>query len=176
MKRLIIRLPVFLIPIVTALFGLVIGVVLFYLVTLTEQRGTWQQLDTPPHVERLVAADQDQVNVETADSTLYTVHCRAEEPGEFCWQETEQLVDVINWPCDGVILPPAPGPVRDQIESCVKYEVIILTQYALLDDGTLWRWEYFVYPLGQVARLAQTVIISTILGAIVGIVILVGRG
>ena len=59
MKRPVARLPVFVIPLVTTLLGLVVGVALVYIATLIERRGTWDQLDPPPgDILRIVAAEQ----------------------------------------------------------------------------------------------------------------------
>jgi hypothetical protein len=157
--------------------GLAIGLTLFYVVIYLEQRGRWEQLDTPPgEIMKLVAADEDQVIVETAVGTLYEVYCQAKEPEEICWEEVEPPVDAFSWPCDDEILLPPPGPVRDEIEFCIQHEYLSLNRYALLEDGTLWRWEVFIYPLGQVGRLFQTIVISAILGAVAGVIILVIRG
>ena len=159
------------------LLGPVIGVTLFFVVISLEQRGRWEQFDTPPgEIVVLVAADEDQVVVETATGTLYEVYCQTEEPEDICWKELEPPVESFDLPCDDETLLPPPGPVRDQIEFCLRHENLSLNRYALLEDGTLWRWKVLIYPLGQVVRLFQATVISIVIGAAIGAVILVIRG
>ena len=177
MRQITNRLPAFLIPIITILLGLAIGMTYIYVLTIIERRGAWEQLSTPPgEMVRLVAADPDYVVVETAEGAIYRVYCYAKDPVERCWKETELPVDALDWPCDDEFLLPPPGPVRDHIENCFEApHYYILTQYALLEDGTLWSWTVGIYPLGQAARFIWSLIISPILGLIVGIIILVNR-
>jgi len=63
---------------------------------------------------------------------------------------------------------------REIIQTCFEYEYTIRCQYALLEDCSLWRWEASIYPWGQVARAFWTVVISVVLGIIVGIILLAG--
>jgi len=123
-----------------------------------------------------VAAGSNHVVVETAGETAYRVYCYTEDPAERCWRAVELPADTFDWPYDDdeFLLPP-PGRVRDHIERCVRTQIINLTQYALLEDGTLWRWNVGIYSLGEAARLIWTLIISPILGLIVGIIIVVNR-
>jgi hypothetical protein len=176
-KQFINRLPAPAILIAMPILSVIVGAGLFIVVLLVEQRGVWRQLDTPPgEVTRLLTADEDVVYVETADGTVYRVMCRAKGPDDICWEETEAPPDDLVLPCTHQELPPPPGPTRDHIETCFEYEYYILAQYALLEDGTLWRWNAGIYPLGQVARLFRTVIGSAVLGVIAGIGILYWRG
>ncbi len=173
MRQFINRLPAPVILIATPILTVIVGAGLIIVVLLVEQRGMWRQLDTPPgEVTRLLTADEDVVYVETADGTVYRVMCRAKGPDDICWEETEAPPGDLVLPCTHQELPPPPGPAKDHIETCIEYEFYILTQYALLEDGTLWRWNVGIYPLGQVARLFRTVVGSAVLGVIAGIGIL----
>jgi len=176
MVRFIACIPTFLIPLLTILLGFVIGVILFYVVTFIERRGSWEQLESPPgDILRIVAAEQYSAIVETGDNLLYEVYCRVENADDVCWEEVEDPIDVPNWSCDDDVFPQPPDQVRDQATFCFQHEYLVFTRYFLLKDGSLWRWEYAVYPLGQVVQLVRIVIVSTIAGAIVGVVLVVSK-
>jgi len=177
MKSLVDRVPTLLIPILTTVLGFVLGAVLFVVVVLIQQAGTWQRYDTPPgDPVRLLAADEYGVVVETADGTTYEVYCRAGDPDEICWEEVDPPVEDHNSDfCQGESFPAVGGRVRDHIETCVLYEYISLTQYVLMENGALWRWGVEINPLGQVASLAWGVIACTIGGTLMGILFVVNR-
>jgi hypothetical protein len=175
MKQFINRLPRWLIPVATTLLGLIIGVALLVGLLLVEQRGRWERFDLPPgEIVSLAAADENQVVVLTADGLFYEVYCRAKAPEDICWEQVEPPEEFSPLPCDDAetLLPP-PGLVRDQVDFCMRHEFLDLNRYALLEDGTLWRWHVFIYPLGQVARLFQAAVLGTLGGAVIGIVIVV---
>ena len=171
------RLPGYLIPVITTLLGLLIGLAVFLISNFIHQRGSWEALDTPPgSLRRLAAATSRHVIVETSDGTFYEVYCRAEYPDERCWERTgPPPAEPGPFACDDYRLPAAPGPVRDLIASCFRHEYIRLTQYALLEDGSLWRWEVTTNPLGQVASLFWSVVLGAVVGAIVGVYVWLAR-
>ncbi len=177
MMLLIDRLPTFLIPVLTSLLGFVLGVALFLIVILIQQSGTWQRYDTPPgELVRLLAADDYHVVVQTADGTAYEVFCRAKHPDDICWEAIEPPDENRDEDfCQDETFPSVEGRVRDHIETCILSESISLTQYVLMDNGALWRWGVFINPLGQVAVFVRGINGSTIIGDLVGIVIVVDQ-
>jgi hypothetical protein len=174
MKDFLKRLPAAVILTMAAVLGVLLGIGGLVLVTAIEQRGRWQQWEIPPgeEVRELVTASEDYVVVATADGTLYEVACGAQAPDAFCWTEIDAAPEELVLPCEGEQLAPPPAGTAEQIATCLRYEFFILTQYALLEDGTLWRWQVEIYPLGQVVRGLWMVLGGLALGIVVGIIIL----
>ena len=174
--RFVARLPAFLILFLTIVLGFVVGVVLFYIVTFVGRRGSWEQLESPPgDILRIVTVEQYFAIVETSDNLLYKVYCRAENTNDVCWKVVEEPIDIPDRSCEDDVFPQPPDRVQDQAAFCVQHEYLIFTEYFLLEDGSLWRWEYAVNPLGQVVQLVRFVIVSTIAGAIVGVALVVSK-
>ena len=171
------RLPGYLIPVILTLVGLVLGLGVFLISEFIHQWGSWEELDTPPSsLLRLAAATDRHVIVETSDGTFYEVYCRATYPDERCWEKTGPPREAsISYACDDYWLPAPPGPVRDRLAFCLRHEYIRLTQYALLEDGSLWRWQVTTNPLGQVAGLFWSVVLGAVVGAIVGVYVWLAR-
>ena len=170
------RIPGFLIPIVTTLLGFLLAFGLVMLVTFFERRGSWKRLDSPPgQVVRLLAADPDFVVVETASGDTYKVYCHTDDPLESCWRKTTWPTETYSFPCEGEDLRAPPRGTVDRLETCFLYEYITLTQYALLQDNTLWRWEVLIVPLGEVARMFWLTLCGTVAGLVAGILLLLNR-
>ena len=114
--------------------------------------------------------------VQTADGATYEVFCRARDPYDICSKEIDPPGESFDEDyCQDETFPSVEGRVRDHIETCIMYEYISLTQYVLMENGTLWRWGVLINPLGQVAIFVRGIIGSTIIGALAGIVIVVDR-
>ena len=146
------------------------------IVTFFERKGRWEQLESPPgDIQRIVSAEEDYVIVETSDNSLYKVYCQPEDADEICWEEIEGPIEVWDWPCESDLFPQPPNGVRDQVKYCIEYEYLVYSQYFLLEDGSLWRWQYAVNPFGQIIQFVRMVSVSTILGGIMGVILIVSK-
>ncbi len=151
------------------------------------QTGTfsrWQSLGAPlDRAVDIVTGDPDVVYVRTATGTIYgCVHAEAYEPVN-CWIEAQEplLIDpearFDQRLYAGEVKPPA-GTVVDTLYVTVWYaEDAYETHYALLEDGTVWKWEYdvggywslLILVLGPLAGLAAGIAGSVVLWVSVGL-------
>jgi hypothetical protein len=177
MKRLGRRLPGYLIPMTLALVGLALGLGVFLISNFIHQRGSWEALDTPPgSLLSLAAATDRHVIVETSDGDFFEIYCQAQYPEERCWEETGPPPEApVHFACDDYWMPTPSGPVRDLLPFCFRHEYISLTQYVLMEDGSLWRWHVITNPLGQVAGLFWSAVLGAVVGAITGVYVWLAR-
>jgi len=177
MKQLINRLPSLVIVIATTMLALALGILLIYVITFLEERGRWEKLDTPPgDVIRLIAGDEGLVTVETANGDLYEIYCRTRDEEDYCVREVE-TPRAGNPTCDQeeFALAPPRDQVRQRLKTCFGHEYLLLTQYILREDGSLWRWNVSFFPYGQLARFFQITVFSIIIGIGAGIIIVTNR-
>ena len=174
MMRFLKRLPAVVILAMAPVLGVLIAVGGLLLVMTIEQHGRWQQWDVPAGIEvtDLVTASEGSVVVAAADGTLHQVSCASRHADDFCWTDLDAAPDEMLLPCEGQELAPPPARTKDLIATCFQYEYFILTQYALREDGTLWRWQVGIDPLGQVARAFWTALCGLAAGLTMGIAIL----
>ena len=145
----------------------------------------WRSLGSPPSpgVE-ILTGDMGVVYLRTAtDSIFGCEHRRMARPAENCWSETQEPVSIDedatfedNLFHDEVVSPS--GTVVDSLNVTVwRAEDTFETRYALLDDGTVWKWEYdvgayfslFVLALGPVLGLALGLIVVLFVWAVAGL-------
>jgi hypothetical protein len=144
----------------------------------------WQSLGAPPgRAVNIVTGDLDVVYVRTAAGVIHgCVRAEAYEPVN-CWGEAQEplLIDpearFDERLYAGEVKPPA-GTVVDTLSVAVWYaEDAYETHYALLEDGTVWKWEYdtggywslLILVLGPLAGLAAGIAVSVVLWVGVGL-------
>lgn len=162
----------------------ILGCIGGYLLGEVYGKGTysrWKSMPTPPtKAVEIIGGDPWNVYIMTEDGRTYVCHpdrpatdqvadCTGEEV------DTGQL-DLVSLPCEpplGFMPPNPPGNTVARIDtySC-HFEVPTQGSYALLEDGSLWRWAWSTSTLGTLARAAISLVAGAIAGAIVGILII----
>ena len=144
----------------------------------------WQSLGAPPgRAVNIVTGDRDVVYVRTAAGVIYgCTHAEAYEPVN-CWGVAQEPLLVDRKARFGVRLytgevkPPA-GTLVDTLHVTVWYaEDAFETRYALLQDGTVWMWEYdrgaywtlLILIVGPLAGLAVGIAASVLLWVAAGL-------
>jgi hypothetical protein len=139
----------------------------------------WQSLGSPPEgAIEIVTGDAYVVYVRSDAGEIYGCrHNRGRIRSGICWMQTQEPLDIapdttFDEPpfADDVELPP--GTVVDGLGATVwKRDASFETLYVVLQDGSVWKWEY--------SRVGYFNIIIVVLGliaggvlAIVGVVIL----
>lgn len=167
------RLPAVLILLMTPVLGVLIAIALLFLIIAIQEYGRWQTWEIPPGVTGLVTAGDGSVVVTTADGTLYEGWCGSLNPDDDCWREIDAPPEEVVFPCNGQELAPPPARTTDTITTCVSYEYSrTLTRYALLEDGTLRRWQVVYSSLGSLVLGYRLVLGALVAGLVVGIAIL----
>jgi hypothetical protein len=131
-----------------ALLGAVAGLLLMY-AHLRGHLTMWQALGQPPATISAFVPEhtgQLQVTVLAEDGKAYVCHT-ATQPD--CWEEIilEVRPPLDSEPCmtrPNFITPTPPGLLKSEVTVTFCHaETAALTQYALLQDGTVWRWDHF---------------------------------
>lgn len=131
-----------------AVLGAVAGLLLMY-AHLRGHLTFWQTLGQPPVPIRAFVPEhtgQLQVAVLAEDDKTYICQTSAQPD---CWNEVDLSAQppLFSEPCytrPNFITPTPPGPLTSEITITFCHaETAALTQYALLQDGTVWRWDHF---------------------------------
>lgn len=132
----------------------------------------WRSLGAAPgHAAEILSGDADVVYVRTTAGNIYRCTHWAKPVAGDCWQDAQGPL-YINPDATfdqglfrGEPNPP-PGTVLDSLHVTVWYaENAYETRYVLLEDGTVWTWEYdtggywllFIIMLGPAAGLALAI-------------------
>jgi len=84
----------------------------------------------------------------------------------------EELEMVSNCPSPWPDIPNPPGDVLDSSEHVDCYgEGVSQTNYAVLSDGSVWRWKHGSNAMGMIAAILIVVGAGTIAGILIGIVV-----
>jgi len=144
----------------------------------------WQSLGAPPYSGvDIVTGDIGVVYVRTAAGNIYGCMHKRKRVADNCWYEAQEPLSVDrkatfdNRLYQNEVEPP-PGSVADMLDVTVWHaEDAFETRYILLEDGTVWKWEYdmgayfslFILILGPLAGLALGIMVVVILWASVGL-------
>jgi len=111
----------------------------------------WRSLGAPPDVAvKLVTGDTDVVYVRTVRDDVYECRHRGTAAARDCWQRAQEPVTVdpevhFDQPVYEAEVQPPAGKVVDRLYTARWYaEDAFETRYVLLDDGSVWKWEYDV--------------------------------
>jgi hypothetical protein len=111
----------------------------------------WRSLGAPPGgAVGIAAADPSLVYVRTAQGNLYGCSHERGQQARACWVAARQPLSVDPDARAGESVfrgepKPAPGQVVDALEVTTWYpEDAVETRYVVLQDGTVWKWEYDV--------------------------------
>ncbi len=156
--------------------GLIIGIIISPPIVQQMRDGvftSWQSLGSPPEpIVRLLGyefGDRGRilVRVETNSGSLY--QCCSQENAE--WRKVASSELVYMDPC--LDLPPKASAPPRKVVSCVEAATFewatVRTQFALMDDGSIWTWHYsfgFLPELGITCN-------SSLIGGLLGIVVII---
>ncbi len=126
--------------------------------------------------------DRGDLVVQTDDGGRYRYICRERNPGLGCWQKVEVDEEII--PLKDIQEKPAfdapnpPGRVVDSVSIPLPAipEVLRQANFAVLEDGSVWVWDYTNLGLGALAFLMLAVFgaaVSYGIGSIISFVIAV---
>lgn len=148
-----------------------VGGIGFFALESAGRLSTWKSLGAPPDQPiEILASDTDAVYVATQAGRIYGCQHRGAQTR--CWFSVDQLPKLDsrsrrNAPVFEGQVPSPPGAVVSQLQvTRWGAEFADETRYALLADGTLWKWEYS--RIGLFALLGNMLV-----GSIVGVMIAV---
>ena len=147
-------------------------------------QSRWRSLGAPPDGgAEIVTGDRDVVYVRTATGSIYGCEHRSSSAPGNCWIEAEGPLSVDPEArfdrrlYKGEVEPPT-GTVVDTLDVTVWYaEDAFETLYFLLEDGTVWKWDYDVGSywtlvilfLGPLAGAAAGIAIAVVLWGVAGL-------
>jgi hypothetical protein len=113
--------------------------------------SSWRSLGAPPSAAvELVTGDPDVIYVRTGSGDVYECRHRGTDVARDCWEKAQEPFSVdpdVRFEqrvYGGEVQPPA-GSVLDRLYTSRWYaEDAFETRYVLLDDGSVWKWEYDV--------------------------------
>lgn len=144
----------------------------------------WRPLGAPPDGGVDIATgDIGTVYVHTAAGSIYGCRHRGARGADDCWYEAQEPLSVDREARFDKRLyqrkvEPPPGRVVDTLEVALwQAEDAFETRYALLEDGTVWKWEYdvggylslFIIILGPLAGVGLGIAVVVIFWAGVGL-------
>ena len=134
----------------------------------------WRSLGMPPGGGvGIVTGDISVVYVRTGAGAVFgcSDHRGRKLPDD-CWREGREPYGIDRKAAfdsrvyEGEAKPP-PGTVVDSLEVSIRYgDAAFETRYVLLEDGTLWKWEYDVSAYGDLG----TIVLGPLAGMALGIV------
>jgi hypothetical protein len=144
----------------------------------------WRTLGAPPTgAVALITADPNLVYVETASGGFFACAHNGRAAGAGCWAPAEPPfaiapeADFERAVFSGDV-PPPPGNLVDQLPvSLIFADTASEARYAVLDDGSVWVWEYSAGGYDSLIALLLGPVVG--LGAgllIIGVLVLLGRG
>lgn len=144
----------------------------------------WRSLGAlPDNGIDIVTGDVGVVYVVTAAGSIYGCRHRGTRVADDCWYETQEPLSVDQKArfdkslYQREVEPPV-GTVVDTLEVTVwQAEDAFEVRYILLEDGTVWKWEYdvgsylslFIIILGPIAGVALGIVVVVILWTGVGL-------
>lgn len=144
--------------------------------------STWQALGAPTEKGvDLVTGDLDLIYVRSANDRLYGCEHGGIRDPDSCWAEASEplavdpQVEFDNPLFQGSLAPPR-GTVVDELDVTLWYaDSAFETRYVLLEDGTVWKWEYdkgsgslFACILGPLVGAAAGLLVAAALWIFVG--------
>lgn len=140
-----------------------------------ERAGTlsvWKSLGAPPYLpSEILASDTHTVYVATQEGRIYGCQHRSRQAR--CWFAVDRLPDldrhVQQNASESVFEGKAPSPgvvVNQRQVTRWQAEFAEETHYALLADGTVWKWEY---SRGGLYGLFGNMLIGLIIGVIIAV-------
>jgi hypothetical protein len=133
----------------------------------------WRSLGQPPGTGvDIVTGDADVVYVRTATGLVYRCDHGETRAAEDCWDYAQEPLTVHSKARLGTSvyqgeLEPPPGTVVDTLHVTIWYaEDAFETRYVLLEEGTVWMWQYDVGAYWTLSIL----LIGPAVGAAIGIV------
>ncbi len=156
------------IPVACVLIGYVVGLQLSgagYLSSSPKQVA-WRSLGSPAEKPvNILAADVSSVATVSADGTI------SYWQPESGWQEVAQLPTFGRSEAStGLVHDPPPGDVIAIHKSMVRDEAGTFTEYAVLDDGSVWIWQYQQPGLGLLVSFVYGLAGSCV-GLLIGLVL-----
>ncbi len=152
-----------------AILGLVFGA-LMALILNPKSFVRWKSLGYPTEevVSDIIGADETTVFVQTQSGKIY--RC--------CWLQASEFTQVPSYNLEYNDFPfeisRPPGEATDGIEVVHNYVEGVFTQkYILVQDGSVWLWEYAWDPYTALDRYARFALIGSLIGFISGIAIAV---
>jgi hypothetical protein len=132
----------------------------------------WRSLGAPSETAmNLVTGDIDVIYVRAASGDVYMCRHRGATAARDCWDRAAEPLSVdpevrFDQQVFGGEVQPPPGRVLDWLYTARWYaEDAFETRYVLLEDGTVWKWEYDVGSYWNLLILLG--------GALVGVVVAV---
>jgi len=110
---------------------------------------SWEALGRPAQVPIAIEdADLDEVWVRAEDESLYVCNRTGPTRDNACWREADQVGEVDpgahHNESYGREVPPPPGTVVEFVHvSWYHAEREEHVRYALLEDGSVWLWDYY---------------------------------
>jgi len=129
-----------------------LGLVTSFAYFMARQAGLvsrWRSMGSPPGTAvDVLSGDSSVVYVQTASGDIYECQHSGSRIAKDCWHTAREPLSIDSHAkigtnvYEGQVRPP-PGPVADALEVTVWYgDAAFETRYALLEDGTLWKWQY----------------------------------
>lgn len=144
-------------------------------------RGTWEPIASPPvEAVTLIARDTrlgtppayQMIYMEGEDGNFYTYQCQTVDQN-CTWQLVETIPDTAFRDVTCPIPPtPRPAPVLpNSIGTHIVYICgdlgYIQQNYAVLEDGTAWRWQEYRLPTFNITQ-ALAIVVGLVLGIMLG--------
>ena len=168
-----------LLTILLALALPILGVALGFQFSVAWNTGSlarWERLPEPPaRVEKFVGGSTSQVFIQAADGQIYACTLAGGE----CWAPADAPPDYpsidaacAEYPIRYDLSAP-PGKVMDVLETqWCHFEAGEQTNYALLEDGSLWRWHHRDANFLNLARAGVSALGGCVAGLLFGAIIL----
>jgi hypothetical protein len=111
--------------------------------------GHWRSLGSPPEPPTVfVVADHLYVYVRGQDGSLLECDRTGPTADNACWRKVEQPRESGAYVEHGIAYegkrPPPPGPVKQALDLEIRRyaEQVTYARYVLLEDGSVWVWQY----------------------------------
>ena len=144
--------------------------------------GGWESLGTPPEaLEAMVDASLDAVYARAVDGSLFACDRTGPTRDNACWQEIAELPEreagVDHRDTYGKEIPAPPGRVVESIDvSRMFAERSSHARYALLEDGSIWHWDYNGDANWSLLLLASGPVCGLALAIVIVLVMWLGAG
>jgi hypothetical protein len=130
----------------------------------------------------VLSGDRSVVYVKTASGSIYACEHHGARIDKDCWHLTNEPLTIDShakigtYVFEGQVKSP-PGPVVDTLDVTVwRGEDAFETRYALLEDGTVWKWQYDVGAYWTLGILLLGPAAGLVLGALLAVALLVREG
>jgi hypothetical protein len=143
----------------------------------------WRSLGQPPGTGvDIVTGDHDVVYVRTATGSIFGCEHRETRAPDDCWEDAQEPLSVDSEARFDTRLyerevEPPPGTVVDTLYVTFWYaEDAFEIRYVLLEDGTVWKWEYDVGSYLNLAILLLGLAVGGAIGVVAVVVLWVRAG